>query len=206
MSSQSDLWKEFGNEFARLAREEEGIARKKDQLLGALSDCKSASPFHGPLPECGLWNISGGVSENFQARFRALASRAGVALGSPKGTAPEDSWLHHLYLDLRENDSKHLIVASRDGGVISRVCKASGTFCARLERKALEANGAQQTREAFLRQILDKEGFSVNDWAARAKVDFHTANDYLKGKKKPYPSTLKKLADALGRTVAEMAE
>src|SRR5271169_2769611 len=114
MSSQSDLWKEFGDEFDQLACEEKGIARKKDQLLRAISDYKSASPFHGPIPESGLWNISSGVSENFHARFRALASRAAIAIGSPKGTAQEDFWLHRLYLDLRENGSKHLVVASRD--------------------------------------------------------------------------------------------
>jgi hypothetical protein len=122
MSSQSDLWKELGSEFEKFASEEERIARKKDQLLRALSEYKSASPFHGPIAQCGLWNISGGVSENFQARFRALASRAGVALGSPKGTAPEDSWLHHLYLDLRENGL--LAISKIIGQVWSKISRA----------------------------------------------------------------------------------
>jgi hypothetical protein len=35
-------------------------------------------------------------------------------------------------------------------------------------------------------------------------VDFHTANDYLKGKTNSYKSTRKKLADALGVPVEEL--
>jgi ribosome-binding protein aMBF1 (putative translation factor) len=60
------------------------------------------------------------------------------------------------------------------------------------------------SREALIRPILEEKGFSVHDWATKAKVDFHTANNYLKGKTKPQPSTLKKLADALGVEVAKL--
>ncbi|HTF25208.1 MAG TPA: helix-turn-helix transcriptional regulator [Candidatus Limnocylindria bacterium] len=55
------------------------------------------------------------------------------------------------------------------------------------------------TREAFIKPILEKKGFSVQEWARKANVDFHTADNYLKGETKPYPDTLKKLADALAR-------
>jgi hypothetical protein len=68
---------------------------------------------------------------------------------------------------------------------------------------ALQAS-ADNTRKAFLGPILDEKGFSVHDWAESAKVDFHTANDYLTGKTKPHPSTLKKLADALGLKVTNL--
>jgi lambda repressor-like predicted transcriptional regulator len=61
-------------------------------------------------------------------------------------------------------------------------------------------------REAFIRPILEKKGFSVHKWATVAKVDFHTADNYLKGKAKPYPDTLKSLADALGVEVAKLPE
>ena len=54
--------------------------------------------------------------------------------------------------------------------------------------------------------ILEKKGFSIRGWARKAGVDFHTANDYLKGKSKPYPDTLKSLADALGIEVAKLLE
>ena len=53
-------------------------------------------------------------------------------------------------------------------------------------------------------RILDEKGFSVHDWANAAKVDFHTANDFLYGRTRPHPSTLKKLADALGVTVTTL--
>jgi hypothetical protein len=98
-------------------------------------------------PETGLWIVSDGVSENFQARFRTLAARVGIALGCPNAGDAEDFWLHWLYLDLLENKSDQLFAASKEGGMIGRVCVASSTFCSRLERQALEQSelGKQQT-------------------------------------------------------------
>ncbi len=64
--------------------------------------------------------------------------------------------------------------------------------------KATRRNAAPGgAREAFLRSILDNKGFSVHDWANKAGVDFHTADNFLKGKTQPYQSTRKKLAKAL---------
>jgi hypothetical protein len=60
------------------------------------------------------------------------------------------------------------------------------------------------TRKASLEPLLAERGFSVHDWAKSANVDFHTANDYLRGKTRPHPSTLKKLAQALGIEVATL--
>jgi hypothetical protein len=108
--------------------------------------------------------------------------------------------------------------------MIHRVCVASATFCSRLETKAIgDASRAQysettariaestlspatsvRTHKEVLRPILDEKGFSVHDWAKHAKVDFHTANNYLAGKTRPHPNTLKKLADALGLEVAKL--
>jgi lambda repressor-like predicted transcriptional regulator len=66
-------------------------------------------------------------------------------------------------------------------------------------------NGADSSaRETALRMILGQKGFSVHDWAKKAGVDFHTANNYLKGKTQPYPSTRKRLADALGVKVVDL--
>jgi hypothetical protein len=103
-SNQSDLWKHFSNEFEQLAGEEERLERvgPKDRLLRAYCDYKEhpvvwerGKPEQGCFcllkqPETGLWTYSDGVSENFQTRCRTLASRAGLALGSPKDTDPED--------------------------------------------------------------------------------------------------------------------
>lgn len=54
------------------------------------------------------------------------------------------------------------------------------------------------SRRAKLMPILADKGLSVLDWAQHARVDYHTANEYLKGKRNPFASTRKKLAEALG--------
>jgi len=53
-------------------------------------------------------------------------------------------------------------------------------------------------RVSVVQPLLDKRGWSPNDLAIQAGVDFHTANNFLNGSANPYPSTRKKLADALG--------
>jgi lambda repressor-like predicted transcriptional regulator len=63
---------------------------------------------------------------------------------------------------------------------------------------------AGNTREAFLRAKLEKKGFSLREWARKANVDFHTADNCLKGKTQSRPDTLKNLADALGITVKKL--
>jgi ribosome-binding protein aMBF1 (putative translation factor) len=144
-------WQEFHTRFMQFATEEERIeqVRRKDRLLRAYCGYREhpevwekGKPEQGcfcllKTPETGVWTLGDGVSENFLERFRALAARAGVALGPPEDTDPEDFWLHRLWLDLRENKSEQLFAASEEGGVILRVCEASATFCSRLERKAV---------------------------------------------------------------------
>jgi hypothetical protein len=152
----ADVWRDFQDRFMQLADEEARIERAapKDRLLRAYCSYKEhpevweeGKPGQGlfcllKTPECGVWALDDGVNENFLERFRVLAARAGVALGSPEGTDAEDFWLHRLYLDLRENNSKELFAASKEGGMILRVCVASATFCSRLQRRAItEAHG-----------------------------------------------------------------
>jgi len=67
-----------------------------------------------------------------------------------------------------------------------------------------ESSGPRSVREPFVTSILVTKGWSILDWATDAGVDFHTANDYLKGTTKPYPSTRKKLADSLGVDVGDL--
>lgn len=74
------------------------------------------------------------------------------------------------------------------------------------EQSKLVNAGRSNMRGSFLRPLLRSQGWSVHDLANKAKVDFHTANDYLKGKTKPYPTTLKKIADALGIDVSKLPE
>lgn len=63
-------------------------------------------------------------------------------------------------------------------------------------------SAAGKLREEILRPLL--VSLSVHDWANKAKVDFHTADNYLKGKTNPYPSTRKKLADGLGIEIEKL--
>src|SRR5579859_262985 len=54
------------------------------------------------------------------------------------------------------------------------------------------------TRQAFVLPLLEQRGWSIFEWANEAGVDHATAIDYLRGIRKPYPSTRAKLAKALG--------
>lgn len=71
-------------------------------------------------------------------------------------------------------------------------------------RTATDAQAEEQNpqpgakRQRFVKSWLSAKGWSIHDWAKNASVDFHTADNYLKGKTRPFPSTRKKLADALG--------
>jgi hypothetical protein len=66
-------------------------------------------------------------------------------------------------------------------------------------------------RQAFLKPILDRLGFSNNDWAKAGSdpgrpVDVHTVNDYWSGKTNPYRSTRKRMAVPLGIKVEELPD
>ena len=63
---------------------------------------------------------------------------------------------------------------------------------------------AKSQRKSVVMPILERKGWSVLDWASRSCVDYNTASDYLKGKTRPYKSTLKKLADSLGIDVQKL--
>lgn len=150
--SQADRWIEFRNEFEQLAREQERLEptprnhgeRQISLLAGGL--LRTGGDYSEQL-ETGEWRYSGAVSENLLERFRTLAARAGLVLGSPpKDTAPEDFWLHRLFLYLRENSSDLLFAASDKGGMILHICEASATFCSRLEKQALELSEADNAR------------------------------------------------------------
>jgi hypothetical protein len=61
-----------------------------------------------------------------------------------------------------------------------------------------------QLRKAFVQPLLDEKSWSVAEWAEKAKVSRHTANDYLEAKRKTYHSSLKELAKALGVSFHEL--
>jgi hypothetical protein len=178
----ADEWQDFHSKFMQLANQEDRIDRSagKDRLLRAYCDYKQhpevwerGKPNQGlfsllDTPPHGIWIYSDGLDENFLARFRVLAARGGLALGSPQDTDPEDFWLHRLFLDLVENNSDELFAASKEGGMIRRVCVASATFCSRLERKALEQSepGADRKTDRMAgshAQKSDKTAQSLED-------------------------------------------
>lgn len=59
-------------------------------------------------------------------------------------------------------------------------------------------------RSSFVMPLLAQKGWSTRDWAVNAEVDFHTVNDFLKGRTDPYRSTRKKLAESLGVAVEKL--
>jgi ribosome-binding protein aMBF1 (putative translation factor) len=243
VENQADAWKDFHERFTQLAREEERIERAapKDRLLRAYCSYKEHPEVWEKgkaeqgcfcllnAPETGLWTLGDGVSENFVERFRALAARAGVTLGSPEGTDPEDFWLHRLWLDLRENKNKQLFAASKEGGVILRVCEASATFCSRLERKAVtgtdclrtdgkqvessraqnRANSAQSVESkstngttAIGRNIdrLRKEcGWSLDKLAKETGIDKKSILSHVNRGARPIPRILREYAQAFSK-------
>lgn len=84
----------------------------------------------------------------------------------------------------------------------------AGSSGSALQKPAIarKRNKHGSRRKRALLPILCDKGFSVLDWAKEANVDFHTANDYLNGNTHPYPSTLKKLAAALGLPASTMPQ
>jgi hypothetical protein len=135
-----EVWRSFHDKFKVLADEELAGAPHNagDRWLRAYVS------YDGEGGECGLWHVSAGLNEGFRARFEVEATRAGLALGPSPSTKPLDRWLHHVFWDLSERKSNLLFAANDDGGIIVRVCEASSTYCARLEKEALESQGEKQ--------------------------------------------------------------
>jgi lambda repressor-like predicted transcriptional regulator len=59
-------------------------------------------------------------------------------------------------------------------------------------------NAVSLRRKAFVQPLLDAKGWSIAQWAEKAKVSRHTANSYLEGNRKTYHTSMRDLADALG--------
>ena len=133
-------WANLGGEFAALAdREAKAFPNvTNDQLLHAHGNYTIG------LGNVGTWTLVGS-SESIRVDFERQAARAGIALKSPSSTSPVDFWLHRLFVDLLENRSKNLFCAHKgSGGMIKNLLQASVTYCARLERIALENEGRRE--------------------------------------------------------------
>lgn len=169
-------------------------------------------------PETGRWIFgTGGVSENFRERVRLCVAEAGRALPDyPKGTGPEDFWLHRLWLDLLENNSDSLFCASKEGGMILSVCVASATFCARLERKAIEhaeSDTATQTANPSRRassltgKNIDKFrkecGWTFEKLAEEVKLEKTSVLSHVNAGARPRPQNMKVYADVFTRRLGK---
>jgi hypothetical protein len=136
-------------------------------------------------PETGRWIYgTGAVSENLRERVRLCVAEAGRALPQyRKGTDPEDFWLHRLYLDLVKNNSDLLFCGTKEGGMILSVCVASATFCARLERSALQEaepsgiTAGHNTRQPEPEQPSQRLRATISSPIAAARME-----NYLKSK------------------------
>jgi len=108
----------------------------QDSVRGLQDSCHAFVIFQEP-GEFDGW-IESSATESLQARFEWLATKAGIALGSPLGMLPQTFWLQSLFLDLRANRSSHVQVYGETIGIIERLLEASAIYCARLDRRSLE--------------------------------------------------------------------
>jgi len=99
---------------------------------------------------------------------------------------------------LRELERKKELAHERELGAIRRGDVATPNPPPLLPAEPLPS------RRACVEPILAAKGWSILDWATEAEVSHATAIDYLHGKTKPYPSTRRKLAKALGLTVQQL--
>ena len=128
-----DVWRSLHDRFKALANEELTLAPQSsgDRWLGAYVDYKDKAKTSG------RWNLGNNNHESFRERFEVEATREGIALGSHLTGEPFSIWLHHVFSDLLQHQSKLVFSATEESGVIVRVCEASALYCARLEKQAL---------------------------------------------------------------------
>jgi hypothetical protein len=147
-----EVWRGLHDRFRELSEEELTLARQNlgDRWLRAYVDYKDSAI------ACGQWHLSDGINENFRECFEVEATRAGIALNSTSTADLRDIWLHHVFSDLLEHDSKLLFAASKEeGGIIVRACEASAVCCVRLEKHALVEGRKGSTAAAVPAQIVE---------------------------------------------------
>jgi hypothetical protein len=130
----SARWSDFRGKFHALIEREKQASKPltHDHTLSAICDYTGAT-------DTGSWLLTG-AEFSIQAEFELHATASGIALGIQGVLDPLSFWLHRLFIDLRENRDPQAsrVTGDGDGGYIRTVCKASATFCAKLEKLALE--------------------------------------------------------------------
>jgi lambda repressor-like predicted transcriptional regulator len=141
-------------------------------------------------------------------QFSTLAKRAGAMIDHGSPLALDDIWFQALESRFPATDA------------LNHATERSAELCSVMEYHALERERVENinsvdsivagerptNRREIVEPILKAKGWSVYDWANKAKVSHATAMDYIKGTKTPYASTRKKLADALGVDIRDLPE
>jgi hypothetical protein len=127
-----NLWKKIGHDFKALMDEENRIVRQR-----VPQEFSYAYVTYGESGEVDCW-VQSIATEGLLAGFELVAAEAGKALGSPPGISPQKYLLHHLFVDLRTNDSDHLHNYSDKVGIIERLLEALTTYSLRLDRRSLD--------------------------------------------------------------------
>lgn len=153
-------WRFRGEECKKLATEETQIiiATRKERLF---ADCRFADS-RLTFDKESVLKLREGPDLRLKVEYEVWATKAGIALGSPKDASPLRFWLYQLFLYLYKTKSPHLFAPEssytvgpnpqsellkpqagqtvfRIGGIITNVWEASATFCIWLEKLALEA-------------------------------------------------------------------
>jgi len=221
--------KKLQKEFEALMEEEDRVALQR----------VSSEPLYAFItyrePEELVGSRLSDTTEILLARFEALATEAGIALRPPSGTLPRAWWLHCLFLDLSENQSKHLRMYDKGNGCIERLSEASAIFCSRLNRRSLEdaaasreefpsestpakqSEGVQEAeiessvkrgekRCAVVMPILKAKRWSRGKLATRAGVGKNGVYEYLGGTRKLSIENRLALAEELGLKPEELPD
>jgi hypothetical protein len=98
------------------------------------------------------------------------------------------------------------LVRSRPQNLVAPVISELSEFLtpSELDEQNPAAVKSGDRRKSVVMPILQEKGWSIHDLAINSTVDFHTANDYINGRTKPYSSTRKKLAESLGIKVQDL--
>ena len=164
-------WHSRCEECKNFAAEESQIIRaiRKDRLF---ADCEFDSSL--TFEKATVLRLREGPDQRLKAEFESWATKAGIALGSPRDASPLEFWLCKLFLYLEKNRSPHLFapdgcttiggeIVFTAGGIITNVWEASATFCLWLEKQALEArHGSTELVQKSGKTALSSESESTN--------------------------------------------
>jgi hypothetical protein len=209
-------WKRLHDGFKELMEEEERIVQqgRPQGFCYAYVTYQEAGEV-----DCLVESIA---TESLGVRFESLATQAGIALGAPSGTLPHKYWLHQLFLDLRANNSNHILIYSDTVGVIERLFEASAIYCARLDREPLEksakpcedpglgrpetADERSERRSVVVMPILRSKRWTRGTWATKAGVGKNSVYEYLNGKRDLSVENREVLAEELGLKPEELPD